>query len=151
MREVTGSTWSFQVIISFILIFAAFLSLVIIYSKAYIIKNEALTIVEKYDGISETSLDILNNYVLAQGYKQKGSCDVGWIGVNSIDKKDYEKIESDNNKKYYYCFKKNSNGDIVYYNIRFFYKFNLPVFGDIMTFRVNGRTKTIIPANDIIN
>lgn len=151
MREVTGSTASFQTIILFILIFAAFLSMVIIYSKAYIIKNEALTIIEKYDGVSNTSLDIINNYVLGQGYKQKGSCpaDESWIGVKSISKKDYEAVKD--NTKYYYCFQKvEKNSKSVYYNIRFFYKFNLPVFGDIATFKINGRTKLIIPANDII-
>ena len=49
MREVTGSTWSFQIIIIFILIFACFLSMVLTYSKAYTIKNRMLTIVEKYE------------------------------------------------------------------------------------------------------
>ena len=63
MRETIGTTWTFQLIIIFILIFACFLSLVISYSRAYAIKNEALSVIEKYEGVSTESGQILNNYL----------------------------------------------------------------------------------------
>ena len=56
MREVSGSTWVFQLMIIFILIFACFLCLVINYSKAYRVKNEVLSIIEKYEGMFPTWL-----------------------------------------------------------------------------------------------
>ena len=40
MKTVSESTWSFQLIIFFILIFACFLTLILSYSKAYTIKIE---------------------------------------------------------------------------------------------------------------
>ena len=47
MKAVSESTWTFQMIIFFMLIFACFLTLVLSYNKAYTIKNRMLSIVEK--------------------------------------------------------------------------------------------------------
>ena len=52
MKAVSESTWTFQMIIFFMLIFACFLTLVLSYNKAYTIKNRMLSIVEKYEGIT---------------------------------------------------------------------------------------------------
>ena len=60
MKAVSESTWTFQMIIFFMLIFACFLTLVLSYNKAYIIKNRMLSIVEKYEGITSESLKIIN-------------------------------------------------------------------------------------------
>lgn len=147
MREAIGTTWTFQLIIVFILIFSCFLSLVISYSKAYSLKNEVLTMIEKYEGISKNSsnvegnAEIINNYLWQNAYKAKGKCPEGWMGALDIQSVNYETSVS--NKDYYYCFQeaKFSNNDI-YYNVRLFYKFNLLVLGDITTFKVEGRTNS---------
>ena len=57
MREVSGSTWVLQIMLIFILIFACFLTLVINYSKAYRVKNEMLSIIEKYEGVTPESVN----------------------------------------------------------------------------------------------
>ena len=72
MREVSGSTWVFQLMIIFILIFACFLCLVINYSKAYQVKNEMLSIIEEYEGVSSTSEEIINNYLQGNAYLAVG-------------------------------------------------------------------------------
>ena len=51
MREVSGSTWVFQIMILFILIFACFLTLVLNYNKAYRVKNNMVSIIEVHEGI----------------------------------------------------------------------------------------------------
>ena len=153
MRESVGSTWTIQAVIFFILIFSAFLSLVIQYSKAYIIKNEVLTILEKYEG-AESTKTIIGDYVRNQGYKTRGACpqEPDWYGA--VDYDVYEKAVS--GKKYYYCIKKNSlktskkNKYKYYYNVVFFYKFNLPIFGELHTYRVVGETKAFPGANKTI-
>ena len=81
MREVTGSTWVFQLIIIFILIFACFLCLVINYSKAYRVKNEVLSIIQKYEGIYSNSAGIINNYLRGESYVTTGSCPDGYYGI----------------------------------------------------------------------
>ncbi len=142
MREAFGSTWTFQLVLIFMLIFACFLTLVISYSKAYSLKNEALSIVEKYEGVTTTSLEIINNYFHENGYRTKGDCPEGYMGAVDLEG-NYSKVDSGN--KYYYCFQEEkSEKGTIYYNIRVFFKFNLPVIGDITTFKIEGRTNPFI-------
>ncbi len=143
MREVSGTTWSFQMIILFILIFACFLTLVIAYSKAYTIKNEMLTIIEKYEGITEGndgSLVVINNYLKQNSYKTSGVCPTdteNWFGALDLNG-GYEKAQD--GKGYLYCFQEIKKKKDYAYNIKVFYRFYLPVLGDIATFTIDGRT-----------
>lgn len=142
MREVSGSTWVFQLMIIFILIFACFLCLVINYSKAYRVKNEVLTIIEKYEGVNSTSQDIISNYLRGEAYVTTGSCpvDQGYYGVSLITN-NYEEARA--GRSYHYCFKDEYiSGGLMYYDIIVFYRFNLPIVGDIVTFQVEGRTES---------
>ncbi|MEG1505872.1 MAG: hypothetical protein RR478_00065 [Bacilli bacterium] len=149
MKETVGTTWTFQLIIIFILIFACFLTLVISYSKAYSIKNTVITIVEKYEGISEESLIIINNYLDNSGYRTIGNCSKKendnrtWYGVNANNEFEL----ANDSKKYLYCVSEtnvyneySSQDSKVYNELKFFYKFNLPIIGELKTFVVNGRT-----------
>lgn len=146
MREVSGSTWVFQMMLIFILIFACFLCLVINYYKAYRVKNEMLSIIEKYEGMTSKSEDIVNNYLLGESYLALGRCPEGWFGVR-INDGGYE--EADGVRTYNYCFveKSDASGQI-YYDIRVFYKFNLPFLGELMTFNVDGTTNTFQGSNN---
>ena len=145
MREVSGTTWTFQVIIFFILIFAGFLTLVLNYFKVYSVKNDMLTVIEKYEGITEDSMGIINNILKSKSYKATGKCptDENWFGVMDLDGS-YEKVKSDS--RYYYCFQKNN----IYYNVKLFYRFNLPFLGDIITFGVDGRSNAFIGSSESI-
>ena len=155
MREVSGSTWVFQIMILFILIFACFLTLVLNYSKAYRVKNEMLSIIEKYEGLTSQSSDIINNYLVGQSYTTTGNCpqddNVKWYGAIDLEG-NYE--EADGATKYYYCFSQVSqpsdSRDYIYYDIIVFYRFNLPFLGDIATFNVNGRTNSFVGSNNLI-
>ena len=150
MREVTGSTWTFQMIILFILIFAAFLALVLNYSKAYNIKNRMLTVLEKYEGFTTDSTKVINNYNIQKGYNTKGTCpsDEAWIGAIDLDGT-YE--VSQNGENYYYCFIERSvninSVAYVYYDVIVFYRFNLPVLGDLFLYRIKGETKDFVGDN----
>lgn len=145
MREVTGSTWTFQIIIIFMLIFFFFLTLVLNYSKAYTIKNRTLTVIEKYEGITNESGDIINNFASEHSYTTTGKCPTGegWFGASDIyNEAKYEEVEE--NKNYYYCFQeeKANNEKGIYYNIIVFYKFNLPFLGTIATYQIKGTTQS---------
>lgn len=152
MREVTGSTWSFQIIIFFILIFACFLTLVLTYSKAYTIKNRTLTILEKYEGITDASAEVINNFMNEHGYREQGKCPVddNWYGAVKISD-GYEYKEAEESEKYYYCLRLNEvNDNKKYYDILVFFKFNLPIIGDITTFKIKGQTTAFTGANNIL-
>ncbi len=151
MREVTGSTWTFQIIIIFILIFACFLTLVLSYSKAYRIKNRLLTVVEKYEGFTDDSTEIIHSFMVNQGYKTKSYCPDEWIGARDIYSASPEYGVNNTNDNYY-CFKENydSESKKIYYDIMVFYRFNLPVIGDVMTYRIEGQTMSFLGSEDRI-
>ena len=86
MRESIGTTWVLQLVILFILLFVGFLTLSLNYSKSYKVKNELLSVIEKYEGLTTDSVKIINNYLSKNGYKTMGKCgDDGWYGTKSID------------------------------------------------------------------
>ena len=150
MKEVSESTWSFQIIIFFILIFACFLILAISYNKAYIVKNRTLSIIEKYEGVTKTSAEIINGFMNEKAYKTTGKCEANdnWYGAVDLEGT-YEL--SDGTQDFYYCVKeqKSKNGKI-YYSVQVFFKFNLPILGNIFNYKISGETKDFIGAKNRI-
>ena len=140
MKEVSSSTWTFQMIIIFMLIFAGFLALVLTYSKAFSIKNRFLTMIEKYDGITSESIKVMNNFAINKGYIATYSCPEDWYGVDIYN--DVVEIANEN-EKYNYCFidHKDNNG-LYYYEIQVFYKFNLPFLNSLGLYKIEGKSKS---------
>ncbi len=138
MRESIGTTWTFGLVLTFILLFSAFLSLAINYSRVFKVKNETLSILEKYEGYTQTSREIINKYLKYSGYNGTGSCPTGYTGESSLDNTG-KTMPKSNNNKYAYCIKKNENQ----YDIILFFNFNLPIFGQLGGFNIAGQTKQI--------
>ena len=147
MREASASSTIFRLILAFTLLFAGFLSVAIVYNRAYRLKNGSLAIIEKYEGINDTSLKIINNYLKSSGYTTKGKCDSGEFGVKNLDNEEYEKVE-DANQEYCYCLSSKISNKQIFYKIKLFFKFNLPIIGDLTTFKIVGDTKSIKLYND---
>lgn len=160
MKTVSESTWSFQIIIFFILIFACFLILVLSYNKAFIVKNRTLTVLEKYEGATKESIEIINGIMYNASYKTTGKCPVddGWVGALDLEG-DIEEVKESG--RYYYCLRQNKRNSIesdygnskktLYYDVRVFYNFNLPVIGNIAIYSINGQTKDFVGSNEIID
>lgn len=155
MKSSVSTMSLFQIILVFTLLFAAFLSVAVTYNRVYKLKNETISIIEKYEGVNKTSLKIINNYLRNSGYNTKGSCESGEYGVTSLEDTKYEIAAS--NKKYYYCLsyyctngnckaEENgvSTGNEIFFKTKLFFKFNLPFFGELFTFKITGDTKEII-------
>lgn len=161
MREAYGSAWTLGLVLIFTLIFAAYLAVSISYQMSFKLKNEVISFIEREEGLTDRSGDnpgsiqLINNYLVNSGYKQKGVCPEGWIGMKALSsnsREDYE-ISDGGATKYYYCIEKVSASDNVhplrsYYNVRLFFKFDLPVIGDIFTFDVDGETNEIAIPGD---
>lgn len=155
MREATGSTWVFQLVLIFILIFASYLTISINYTKTFKLKNEVLSIIERSEGLTEGNtgaIGIINNYLVGQSYNGKGVCEAGYYGATTLTgnnmNTDFEFIDGNSNKKYYYCVKKvsgyySAKPKRSYYRIVLFVDFELPVIGRISTFRAEGQTSEI--------
>lgn len=151
MREAVGGTWLFQIAIVFIILFSGYLALSVNYSRAFKVKNEILAIIERNEGLREKSVLEINNYLVTVNHTVVGNCAKDFTGFG-------QNGTASNNKTGIYCIRKTCvTGDVVpkaYYKVTVFFKFDLPVIGDIFTFRVDGETKTIYntpdPADDNI-
>ena len=157
MRQVTGGTWITQLVIIFIFLFVAFLALSINYSKAYRVKNQTLSIIEKRQGVNDDTIRYINSYLRSSGYNMKGYCGkdlTNVYGVTSLEDSKSAKLENaKKGVKYFYCiYKKDASSqnfkEKASYGVTLFFKFNLPVMGDIYTFNVDGETKDIIYPRD---
>lgn len=154
MRQTIGGTWIFQLVLIFTLIFASYIALTINYSKSFRVKNEVLSLIEKNQGFTESGIKLINNYLSQSGYRTMGSCklqnDVVVFGVTSLDansaSSNVERAQG--GKKYYYCFSKYTNYHTyfttrAYYKVTLFFRFDIPVLGDLSTFDVDGQTSEI--------
>lgn len=162
MRESIGSTWVFQLVLIFILIFVAYLTISINYSKTFKLKNEVLSIIERNEGLTEGNrggMGIVNNYLQTQNYNGRGSCEVGYYGAKTLSgtnmNTDFDFISSPTSTKYYYCVKKvsgyySSKPKRSYYRIRLFIDYDLPVIGKIFTFTADGQTSEIEATYDTL-
>ena len=136
MRRAIGQTWVLQLVIVFILLFAGYIILTINYSRTIRVKNEVVSIIEKYEGLNDYSLNLVNNYLATSGYGAKGVCtnkSQDGIYGGELNSNKLEKAEP--KKKYHYCIKKYQGISITnYYQVTVFYKFNLPVIGEASGF-----------------
>ncbi len=149
MRQSIGGSWLIGLMVLFILLFAGYIILTIDYNKSVKVKNEALLIIEKYEGLNENSLTLLNNYLLGVGYTTTGKCGDkdGTYGALSLESNELE--ETEEGQRYYYCVKKyKGTHTSYYYQISLFYRFNIPVIGDTTRFTIKGSTSGIQPKDD---
>ena len=147
MRTSIGTTWFLQLMILFILIFAAYIILTLQYSRTIKLKNEAVSMIEKYEGITDTSLKLVNDYLKRYDYKTTGMCtntgEAGVYGASDLGTYTLEPAEA--NKEYYYCIKKYKGANVThYYQIILFYEFKLPVIGNTGAFNVRGVTSNFV-------
>lgn len=152
MRESIGGAWIFMIVIVFMSILIAYIAISINYSTAYRLKSAMVTKLEEYDGLNNTSINELEQMISSYGYRQTGYCrsDDGnkYFGVLNGH------ITENPTKKQNYCIyrdKRDATGGSeakYYYEITVFFGFNLPVLGDIYTFKVGGETGPIYYPND---
>ena len=146
MRESFGSTWLFQIVIVFILIFTGYICLSINHSKAFAIKNDIILELQRNGGYTETAHQNIKRTLERAGYRTNGSCDEGWTGYDRAG----EKV-SHGNKGAVFCLKRitvapsSEYPEMFYYKVRVFYQLDLPVINSFLTFTVNGDTKVIAP------
>src|SRR5574344_713052 len=114
--------------------------------------------IERYEGLTDTGITVIDNYLQTSGYSQMGHCPAGWIGAKNLEGivNGFEWV-NDTGSNYYYCINKVTGYHTLYpqrsyYRVKLFFKFELPVLGQISTFDVDGQTSEIDYTydNDII-
>lgn len=156
MREAIGSTWLLQLIIIFMLIFVSFLALSLNFTKALKMRNDVISIIEHKSGATDGddgAVNLINSYLKQNNYTTKRGCPVNSYGSTDLNSNTLT-IVTDKNQKYYYCVSKVNTGTGIYpgrvhYEVSVFFKFNLPVIGDLFTFTAKGNSYEMI--NNIDN
>ncbi len=144
MRQAVGTVTLFRIVLAFTFIFAGFLAVAITYNRAYRVNNESLNIIQKYES-PQLFIDKVNKYLSNSSYSEKGFCESGEVGINI----DSTAVNKDLSKKYNYCLSYKcvsgtcNTGTKIRYNMKLFFKFNLPLLGDFATFKIKGQTKNI--------
>ena len=161
MREAIGGTWLFGLVITFIVFFASFLAISINYAKAFNVKNNVVDLISKYEGNNCKARKMIANYFRDTGYLVTGVCPES--GDYLYDGFSYQGYDLEGNKvangnKAYYCVSTNSKedtelstGDILekkYYRVMVFFRIDLPVVGNLTTFKIKGETESIYFAKD---
>lgn len=164
MRESIGGAWIYALVLGFVLLFTSFISLAISYNKVFKVKNEVLSIIEKYNGVNDKNVDIIANYLKTSGYSIEGVD--GNTKCSSLGDDEATNFGSASPTGYKYfgafnavkdlkddqtmCIKRIQREKNVYiYDVVLFYDFNIPVIGDIFKFKITGQSQDIYYPNDI--
>lgn len=151
MREAIGGSWLFGIVIVFILFFASFLAISINYSKAFHVKNNIVDLISKYEGNNTAARAKIGEYLRTDGYLVPGKCPEYDVDDNPYHyigyKLDGTPVTNPNDKAYY-CISEDSNdGTTViqkkFYRVVVFFRIDLPMLGDITTFKIKGETESI--------
>ena len=142
MRTSIASTWVFGIVMTFMVILIAYVSVQINYSRTYEISENIIKIIEEYEGINSMSLEKIDA-LLHTKHTVTGKCqkDVYQYGISG---KAAFSLNSKPNELYNVCVGRTSlqvNGVTkCYYKTQIFFGFNLPVIGEYFKFRVTGET-----------
>lgn len=147
MRESIGGAMMLRIFLVVIVIFVVFLCVSANFARAFRVKNGVITIIEQYEGINDTSIGLVENYIKRMGY----SC-----------KKDMSEYEFDDHKPITnYVLKRtatktsgdvedfnytDSNGKKIegkIYNIQVCVNWNFPVIDAFGTWVFNDKTELI--------
>lgn len=160
MKEAIGGTWLFGIVITFIVFFTTFISFSTNYSRAFNVKDEVLTIIERYKGVNKTSVSKINKRLSKLGYTGDGKCaDSGesnyesdnysyWLGFKHSSLSGIENSKNSNYCVRRYLISSANNGPVghptaAYYQVVVFFKLDWPVVGDVFEVRVEGETAVI--------
>lgn len=142
MKEAYGGTWLFQIVILFLLLFTAIMCLTINHSKAFAVKDDLINYIESKDGVdlSKKNLDSgIIDLLSKDGYFTTGKkCD--------NNAKGYARDGKPTSTNPAVCIKKINTGRETggcYYEIKVFYKLDLPVLGSVFSFSETGKTKEL--------
>ncbi len=166
MKEATGITWIFQIVILFILLFTAIMALTINNSNAFGVKDEIVNAIEYSKGnfLDDGNLIAdISDKIQATSYRTTGKCKDGFQGYDRTGKavesnesaavciRAVEVNEGINNyltdnlcpAENKLCFATNDFYKGVYYQVQVFYQLDLPIINQVYNFSTMGETKVI--------
>lgn len=141
MREATGNTFMFYVIIVFILLVMLILMGSISYSKAFKAKNKIIRMIEDNRGFDEEVKEQIDEYLHSSGYRLSTA-----FTKNCPSPKD-EQSQIQDKDRYLYCVYSTDTIRGTYYSVVIYMRFEIPIISGLLEFPVSGDTRTIYNVN----
>jgi len=155
LKEAIGQVFSLEFIIIFLLLLNGYLAFNVNYTKAFRVKNEIRSIIQKNEGLTETAMEKIGEYMDSVSYTQNVGFD-NWCLSNGLSVCDTEhgkfcmKVATD--PKYGTRKVGNKEQNIgAYYTVYTFVDINIPVLNNFLPnlgglFAVSGETSLIYTA-----
>lgn len=147
MKDAYGGIINLAFIVVFLLIVIGVLGLVVSYTKAFKMKNEAISIIEEYEGSGCVNKD-LNGVIEGSPCMKQVEAAAERIGYGAVST-DCQRDEDGNEYNTasgYYCFFAKQNGNYLTVRVTTKVNIDLPIINKIMgfnVFRVSGDTERI--------
>lgn len=172
MKEAIGGTWLAGIVFTFVVLFTTFISVSTNYSRCFRIKDEIITTIEHYDGVSEATIKAINSYINGIGYASTGDCSTDSTVFDSDDRSESKWVgflstseSAQGDKDVNYCIKRfiisdkycgggnPINGPVghprsAYYQVIVFFKLNWPILNQVFNLRISGETAIIYNWDD---
>ena len=147
MREAIGGSWLFTIVMTFIVLFSSFLAISINYSRAFSVKNEILSLIERNEGFSTTGDSTTNctdtsTQCQVQKYLRKASYNItDTITCPNIYDDAYGDPTSSQSGGY--SIKKTCTSGGTYYTVTTFVRIELPIIWSAFNVPITGQTMNI--------
>ena len=158
MRESIGGTWLTGIVVTFLALFAGFLTYSISYTKAFRVKDNIVQIIEENEGytFAASSKDnYIENVMNASldDLEKNGSAEaeifalIKKVGYNFATNIACDSSAIPGTEQYGYCVEKyctnTANIDKVYYKITTYIALNIPVVNVTVRIPISGETNTL--------
>ena len=155
MKESIGVLSLTNIVILFILVFTGYLCVMLNQTKAYNVKNEIITIIQKHNGLGDDALTEIKEYMDKVGYRSTGKCDKVDYNDGSITSKAIqtsgELTDSDNGMICITTHSINYNlndptgqfPNAAYYDVKVFFALDMPIINSVFNFNLRGNTKIV--------
>ena len=150
MKTAIGGTWILGLVMVFMLIFVSYLAVSLNYSRAFQLNSGVISILERQEGHCGATPGLIQEYLLGRGYTlmvREGSCTrrgrcypegasgclyclAGPFPVRLYDERG-EAVQVANPV------------NVGYFRVTLFFRFDLPIIGNVFTFPVSSRTRPI--------
>ena len=146
MKEAVGGGLLFNLVVIFTSIIILLFVAIIAYAKAYGVKNRIVSVVEEYEGYTETAKNVIRSTLKDVGYKSSysGRCNDTRVKnrVTEMGGNPTKNLNTGGN--FDFCIYEVSNTGVQggkYYIVVTFVSFEFPVIGDKIVYPVYGQTR----------
>ena len=167
MRDAIAGAWLYSLVLIFMVILVAFVSISINYNKTYKLKTAVVNLIEQNQGVNAQTVASIGTYLNANGYNSRNICrevvtnhdkskNIHYVGIlqnageaNAVNQESWK--NDDDVPQQHVCITRESFKSTIdgatytdhYYNVYMFFNFSLPVFGNLLIFKVSGSTNSI--------